>query len=78
MTSPMIPNKNNSLVDAPELKPCPFCGSAGEFETTTDPDKTLNSVRCQGCQFSLMNGPVGIGWHATKADAADAWNRRDG
>lgn len=60
----------------PELLSCPFCGTNGEYETTTDPDGRYNCVQCPNCDFSLMSGPIGIGWFPTKTDAARAWNRR--
>ena len=60
----------------PELEPCPICGREAEYETTTDPLDACNCVRCPNCDYSLMNGPVGIGWYRTKDDAARAWNHR--
>ena len=63
-------------VHDPELLPCPFCGTAGEYETTSDPDSGCNCVRCPNCDFDLMTGPVGIGWFATRNEAAQAWNTR--
>lgn len=58
------------------LLPCPFCGGEAEFETTTDPRGDCNCVRCDDCDYSLMNGPVGIGWFSTAKEAAESWNRR--
>jgi Lar family restriction alleviation protein len=58
------------------LLPCPFCGEDAEYETTTDPKESCNCVMCPDCDYSLMTGPVGIGWYGTKKEAAAAWNRR--
>lgn len=55
-----------------DLKPCPFCGSAGEIEHK----KYLNTwiVQCsnQTCFASYM-----IGWdYDTEEEAVEGWNRR--
>ncbi len=58
-----------------DILPCPFCGCDAEFDECehTEP---LFCIECPDCDFSLLNGPVGIGWFGTKEDAAISWNRR--
>lgn len=58
--------------DKTELLPCPFCGSAAEFETI--PAGAL--AKCPGCGVAMMNGGIGVGWYETRELAAADWNRR--
>lgn len=56
--------------DAPELKPCPFCGSVrivhDAFATT---GYTHHVIRCRCC---AAEGP----WSKSESGARRAWNRR--
>ncbi|KAF1065247.1 hypothetical protein DX980_20055 [Burkholderia gladioli] len=56
-----------------KLSDCPFCGSEAETEKIED---GCYGVGCPSCDFQLMSGNVGIGWHASEAEAIAAWNRR--
>lgn len=56
-----------------ELLPCPFCGERGETEKIQE---DCYGVGCGSCDFQLMSGPVGIGWHSSREDAISAWNTR--
>ena len=53
-----------------ELKPCPFCGSAAEYEHINDSDSgSRGFVRCTNlcCEMS---------WIEDKEYAIERWNRR--
>ncbi|WP_186140108.1 Lar family restriction alleviation protein [Burkholderia gladioli] len=56
-----------------KLSDCPFCGNEAETEKI---EEGCYGVGCGYCDFQLMSGNVGIGWHATEAAAIAAWNRR--
>jgi len=61
-----------------ELKPCPFCGGAGEIITHVSNNKIWYSPICRGepeCYLNLftdtrMNG------YSTRLEAIKAWNTR--
>ena len=50
-----------------KLKPCPFCGGAGDVELS---DSRGFRVRCKGCGASMELV------HPTQADAWRRWNHR--
>ncbi|WP_186113895.1 Lar family restriction alleviation protein [Burkholderia gladioli] len=56
-----------------KLSDCPFCGNEAETEKI---EEGCYGVGCGYCDFQLMSGNIGIGWHATEAAAIAAWNRR--
>jgi Lar family restriction alleviation protein len=64
------------MLDAPEPRPCPFCGSGADqlvverWSGEDDPDASFH-VECLKCG---CNGPQA----PTQLEAAEAWNRRDG
>lgn len=54
---------------AEELKACPFCGHEAMVAVT---EKTgLATVACVNCECEM-------GWFSSRADAAAAWNCREG
>ncbi len=58
-----------------KLKPCPFCGSAAEYED-------VDNVEEQGWSVGCTSGAC-IAWvmkacYPTKTGAAKAWNKRLG
>lgn len=56
-----------------KLSDCPFCGNEAETEKI---EEGCYGVGCGYCDFQLMSGNVGIGWHESEAAAIAAWNRR--
>lgn len=62
-------------MNRPLLKPCPFCGCDAELEKC-DHSEPLFCAGCPDCDYSLMSGPIGIGWFGNEKDAARAWNSR--
>ena len=52
-----------------EIKPCPFCGTAGRTETQS------NWFGC-GCPVVECNGHLYALRHTSEEDAIDAWNTR--
>ena len=58
-----------------KLKPCPFCGDAWIYASVGDYGSGYESfgyrVECV-CGYAWK----AIGWHKTKQEAIDAWNRR--
>ena len=51
-----------------ELKPCPFCGTDGDYLEICE-QEGFHYVACLGC---ALEAP----FHASRAEAAAAWNRR--
>lgn len=58
-----------STSGAPELKPCPFCGSKAELNRLGGPNSTHAYVECSKCDASMP-------FRTTFEAAAEAWNRR--
>ena len=58
-----------------DLRSCPFCLGLATLEKIED---RCYGVGCTDCDFQLMNGSVGIGWHESKQEAIAAWNKRGG
>ncbi|WP_186269983.1 Lar family restriction alleviation protein [Burkholderia gladioli] len=56
-----------------KLSDCPFCGNEAETEKI---EEGCYGVGCGYCDFQLMSGNIGIGWHKSEAAAIAAWNRR--
>jgi Lar family restriction alleviation protein len=60
------------MSDAPELKPCPFCGS----EVTIATGVTASAIYC-GSPSSCLGSGLLIGFGPNdECTAIDAWNRR--
>ena len=57
-----------------DLRGCPFCGGLGDIEQI---ESGCFGVGCQDCDFQLMNGTIGLGWHKSESDAIRAWNERN-
>ena len=57
------------MTDAPELKPCPFCGGDADLMTPEDDNMRLATAMCMGC---YITGPE----KETEAEAITAWNTR--
>ncbi|GGA47234.1 Lar family restriction alleviation protein [Pelagibacterium lentulum] len=60
--------------DAPDLKPCPFCGGTARIYHNTSPPGNscewhLASIVCSGCE-------IGVYQEVTPEEAISAWNRR--
>lgn len=83
------PNAGNTMPDAGELLPCPFCGGEASAEGRTRYNRPLADtwwedgseitecffVNCIKCGIS--NGRAGIvGGYQTRAEAIAAWNTR--
>lgn len=58
-----------------DLRSCPFCLGLATLEKIED---RCYGVGCTDCDFQLMNGSVGIGWHESEQEAIAAWNERGG
>ena len=58
-----------------DLRSCPFCLGLATLEKIED---RCYGVGCADCDFQLMNGSVGIGWHKSEQEAIAAWNKRGG
>lgn len=58
-----------------DLRSCPFCLGLATLEKIDD---RCYGVGCTDCDFQLMNGSVGIGWHESEQEAIAAWNKRGG
>lgn len=58
-----------------DLRGCPFCLGLATLEKIED---GCYGVGCSDCDFQLMNGSVGIGWHESEQEAITAWNERGG
>ena len=54
-----------------ELKPCPFCGGAAKMRHF----QKFYRVACEDIECECV---AESGYHATKAEAIEAWNRRAG
>ncbi|WP_287915913.1 Lar family restriction alleviation protein [Comamonas sp.] len=57
-----------------DLRGCPFCGGLGDIDEIKS---GCFGVGCQDCDFQLMNGTIGLGWHKSESDAIRAWNERN-
>ena len=61
----------------PNLKPCPFCGGAAKFVDYGQPNDFEDwNVECEKCGIMVIAPGQEEGWVTTKAEAAEAWNRR--
>lgn len=70
-TDPMPDNEPATTeTETPELKPCPFCGEAEGWHSTSQ-ETTLERIMCGVCSA------IGPG-RRTKPDAISAWNKRAG
>ena len=61
----------------PEVKPCPFCGSAARWHHDYyggGGDYRADDQWFIGC--SNMNCPCDLGWHRTEHEAIAVWNQR--
>ena len=58
------------------LKPCPFCGNSKSV--TLEKKNSGYQVRCQHCGCRGKYVVVRTFRHKAKAEAVEAWNRRDG
>lgn len=66
------------MSDAPELKPCPFCGGKANIEQYGN-RRMSTIVSCGDCGATLENGEEwghGRSWN-TRADLAPSWHRID-
>lgn len=61
------------IAKPPELKPCPFCGSAPQIYPLIPRGNTLTEICCINCDFSIMSYDE-RGDHKNKA--IDTWNTR--
>lgn len=58
-----------------ELKPCPFCGGTGQYETASGGGIRVAYVKCIQCYAQIAKVPVSDEYCA-KDEAIKAWNRR--
>jgi hypothetical protein len=67
------------MTDAPELKPCPFCGGEASAQRSIMDGPTGAPWMC-GCDREMSDGTwdgcVTLTWYSTKAEAIAAWNTR--
>jgi hypothetical protein len=61
---------NEMMTDAPELKPCPFCGGGARIYQ----DPSHSTAWFCGCEDWDCFG--NMMWDETKTGATDKWNRR--
>lgn len=54
-------------------KCCPFCG---EQPTIEEIEPECWDISCGNCFFSLLSGPVGLGYFESEEKAITAWNTR--
>lgn len=63
-----------------ELKPCPFCGNKSvsvavdnvAYSLGLEEDTNFQII----CSVTAFGCGASSGWHETKAEAIEAWNRR--